>query len=200
MWKALERIIPDVRKRTEVELVATPLTHEFFNRRFKGEDSLAESLCFVPKPCSPGTRAWTHVTRILDKLHMGNAFVACHWWMCLILDRPPVNYSERPFRPGCECGGGGNVADTCQLNRFSFQHQRYGTCSTITTAPSVSEPFDRLLRAWVESRRSRIPRLRNAAEGFATLWGLHAAWAWAAGSCCQRDERREVSVVAVVVG
>lgn len=37
MWKALERIIPDVRKRTEVELVATPLTHEFFNRRFKGE-------------------------------------------------------------------------------------------------------------------------------------------------------------------
>ena len=37
MWKALEKIIPDVRKRTEVELVATPLTHEFFNRRFKGE-------------------------------------------------------------------------------------------------------------------------------------------------------------------
>ncbi len=36
MWKALERIIPDVRRRTEVELVATPLTHEFFNRRFKG--------------------------------------------------------------------------------------------------------------------------------------------------------------------
>lgn len=79
MWKALERIIPDVRKRTEVELVATPLTHEFFNRRFKGENSLAESLCFVPKPCSPGTRAWTHVARIFDELHMGNAFVACHW-------------------------------------------------------------------------------------------------------------------------
>ncbi|CAN0261220.1 unnamed protein product [Pylaiella littoralis] len=36
MWKALERIIPDVRERTEVELVATPLTHEFFNRRFRG--------------------------------------------------------------------------------------------------------------------------------------------------------------------
>lgn len=36
MWKALERIIPDVRQRTEVKLVATPLTHEFFNRRFKG--------------------------------------------------------------------------------------------------------------------------------------------------------------------
>lgn len=36
MWKALEKIIPDVRRRTEVELVATPLTHEFFNRRFKG--------------------------------------------------------------------------------------------------------------------------------------------------------------------
>nr|ATQ36022.1 prolycopene isomerase-like1 [Sargassum integerrimum] len=36
MWKALEKIIPDVRRRTEVELVATPLTHEFFNRRFRG--------------------------------------------------------------------------------------------------------------------------------------------------------------------
>lgn len=36
MWLALEKIIPDVRRRTEVELVATPLTHEFFNRRFKG--------------------------------------------------------------------------------------------------------------------------------------------------------------------
>ena len=37
MWRALEKIIPDVRQRTEVELVATPLTHEFFNRRFRGD-------------------------------------------------------------------------------------------------------------------------------------------------------------------
>lgn len=37
MWKALEKVIPDVRRRTEVELVATPLTHEFFNRRFRGK-------------------------------------------------------------------------------------------------------------------------------------------------------------------
>ncbi|CAM9697746.1 unnamed protein product [Choristocarpus tenellus] len=36
MWRALERIIPDIRKRTEVELVATPLTHEHYNRRFRG--------------------------------------------------------------------------------------------------------------------------------------------------------------------
>lgn len=41
MWKALEKIIPDVRKRTEVELVASPLTHEFWNRRFRGVDMTA---------------------------------------------------------------------------------------------------------------------------------------------------------------
>lgn len=44
----------------------------------------------------------------------------------------------------------------------------------------------------MESGRSRIPWLRNAAEGFAPLWGFNASWARAAGRCCQRDERREV--------
>lgn len=51
MWKALERIIPDVRKRTEVELVATPLTHEFFNRRFKGKESPVVSPVSCPNHC-----------------------------------------------------------------------------------------------------------------------------------------------------
>ena len=36
LWRALERIIPDVRQRVETELVASPLTHEFFCRRFRG--------------------------------------------------------------------------------------------------------------------------------------------------------------------
>ncbi|CAM9565263.1 unnamed protein product [Chrysoparadoxa australica] len=36
MWRGLERIIPDIRSRVEVELCGSPLTHEFFNRRFKG--------------------------------------------------------------------------------------------------------------------------------------------------------------------
>ena len=36
MWKALERIIPDIRARCEVTLVGTPLTHERFLRRHNG--------------------------------------------------------------------------------------------------------------------------------------------------------------------
>jgi phytoene dehydrogenase-like protein len=36
MWRALERIIPDIRNRCEVTLVGTPLTHERFLRRHRG--------------------------------------------------------------------------------------------------------------------------------------------------------------------
>jgi phytoene dehydrogenase-like protein len=36
MWKALERIIPDIHTRCEVTLVGTPLTHERFLRRHNG--------------------------------------------------------------------------------------------------------------------------------------------------------------------
>jgi carotene isomerase len=36
MWKALERITPDIRSRCEVTLVGTPLTHERFLRRHQG--------------------------------------------------------------------------------------------------------------------------------------------------------------------
>lgn len=36
MWEALERIIPDVRRRLEVTLVGTPLTHERYLRRHRG--------------------------------------------------------------------------------------------------------------------------------------------------------------------
>lgn len=36
MWRALERIIPDIRSRCEVTLVGTPLTHERFLRRYRG--------------------------------------------------------------------------------------------------------------------------------------------------------------------
>eukprot|EP01025_Chloroclados_australasicus_P031419 TRINITY_DN31773_c0_g1_i10.p1 TRINITY_DN31773_c0_g1~~TRINITY_DN31773_c0_g1_i10.p1 ORF type:complete len:384 (-),score=37.53 TRINITY_DN31773_c0_g1_i10:275-1426(-) len=36
LWKALERFIPDIRERTELKLVGTPLTHERFLRRNKG--------------------------------------------------------------------------------------------------------------------------------------------------------------------
>jgi phytoene dehydrogenase-like protein len=36
MWQGLERIVPDIRSRTEVTLVGTPLTHERFLRRHRG--------------------------------------------------------------------------------------------------------------------------------------------------------------------
>ena len=36
VWRAIERVIPDVRSRVEVELVGTPLTQERFVRRHRG--------------------------------------------------------------------------------------------------------------------------------------------------------------------
>lgn len=36
VWKALEKVIPDVRERTELKLVGTPLTHQRFVRRYNG--------------------------------------------------------------------------------------------------------------------------------------------------------------------
>jgi phytoene dehydrogenase-like protein len=36
LWAAIEKEIPDVRSRTRVELVGTPLTHARFNRRYQG--------------------------------------------------------------------------------------------------------------------------------------------------------------------
>ena len=36
LWRALERIIPDIRSRAEVALVGTPHTHARFLRRHKG--------------------------------------------------------------------------------------------------------------------------------------------------------------------
>ncbi|PNH09152.1 Prolycopene isomerase, chloroplastic, partial [Tetrabaena socialis] len=36
LWKALERVIPDIRQRAELTLVGSPLTHERFVRRHRG--------------------------------------------------------------------------------------------------------------------------------------------------------------------
>jgi phytoene dehydrogenase-like protein len=36
MWQAVERIMPDIRSRCEIQLVGTPLTHERFLRRYRG--------------------------------------------------------------------------------------------------------------------------------------------------------------------
>jgi phytoene dehydrogenase-like protein len=44
MWTALERVIPDIRSRTELTLVGTPLTHERFLRRHRGSYGPAISI------------------------------------------------------------------------------------------------------------------------------------------------------------
>ncbi|KAK9810598.1 hypothetical protein WJX73_003386 [Symbiochloris irregularis] len=36
LWKAVERIIPDIRERCEVSMIGTPLTHQHFLRRHQG--------------------------------------------------------------------------------------------------------------------------------------------------------------------
>jgi len=36
LYAALERVIPDLRDRINVDLIGTPLTHERFTRRYKG--------------------------------------------------------------------------------------------------------------------------------------------------------------------
>ena len=55
MWQALERIIPDIRQRVEVELVGTPLTHERFLRRYRGSygPAIAAGKALFPGPKTP---------------------------------------------------------------------------------------------------------------------------------------------------
>ena len=56
MWQALERVIPDIRRRCEVTLVGTPLTHARFLRRDRGSYGPAipaGSLSFFPGPKTP---------------------------------------------------------------------------------------------------------------------------------------------------
>ncbi|WIA20624.1 hypothetical protein OEZ85_005006 [Tetradesmus obliquus] len=50
LWKALERFIPDVRERTELCMVGTPLTHERFLRRHRGS--------YGPAISASGKRTW----------------------------------------------------------------------------------------------------------------------------------------------
>ena len=36
LWRALEKVIPDIRQRTELTLIGTPLTHERYLNRHRG--------------------------------------------------------------------------------------------------------------------------------------------------------------------
>ena len=55
LWKGLERIIPDVRSRVEVEMVGTPLTHARFLRRHHGTygPALRAGQAVFPGPKTP---------------------------------------------------------------------------------------------------------------------------------------------------
>lgn len=54
LWRALERVMPDVRARAEVALVGTPLTHARFLRRHQGSYGCAISARDVKNGTHPG--------------------------------------------------------------------------------------------------------------------------------------------------
>jgi len=54
LWRALERVIPDIRARAEVVLVGTPLTHARFLRRHRGSYGCAISATDVRQGAHPG--------------------------------------------------------------------------------------------------------------------------------------------------
>ncbi len=60
MWQSLEKIIPDIRERVEVELVGTPLTHQRFLRRYRGSYGPAISAAngLFPSPKMPVKNLW----------------------------------------------------------------------------------------------------------------------------------------------
>ncbi|MFK8183073.1 MAG: phytoene desaturase family protein [Phormidesmis sp.] len=55
MWKALERVIPDIRSRTALNMTGTPLTHERFLRRHRGSygPAIAAGKSLFPGPKTP---------------------------------------------------------------------------------------------------------------------------------------------------
>lgn len=55
LWTALEKIIPDIRQRTELKLVGTPLTHARFLRRHRGSygPAISARKASFPGPKTP---------------------------------------------------------------------------------------------------------------------------------------------------
>ncbi|EKX32504.1 hypothetical protein GUITHDRAFT_82257 [Guillardia theta CCMP2712] len=58
LWKAIERVIPDIRSRAELVKVGTPLTHERFLRRYRGSygPALKAGQDLFPGPRTPVSR------------------------------------------------------------------------------------------------------------------------------------------------
>ena len=55
LWRAIERVIPDIRARAEVTMVGTPLTHERFLRRHRGSygPGIIAGEGLLPGPLTP---------------------------------------------------------------------------------------------------------------------------------------------------
>lgn len=55
LWEAVERVVPDIRQRVEVELVGTPRTHERFLRRHRGSygPAVRAGAGVLPGPSTP---------------------------------------------------------------------------------------------------------------------------------------------------
>ena len=55
MWQALERVIPDIRQRTTLNLTGTPLTHERYLRRYRGSygPAIQAGKALFPGPLTP---------------------------------------------------------------------------------------------------------------------------------------------------
>ncbi|XRB12196.1 hypothetical protein RI054_04g20320 [Pseudoscourfieldia marina] len=55
LWRALEKVVPDIRSRVDLSLVGTPLTHERFNRRSRGSygPAISAAESSFPGPDTP---------------------------------------------------------------------------------------------------------------------------------------------------
>lgn len=61
LWRAVERIIPDIRQRAELSFVGTPLTHERFLRRHRGSYGPAIAAGTAMFPGGGGGGFWQRV-------------------------------------------------------------------------------------------------------------------------------------------
>ena len=60
LYEALERVIPDIRERVLLEMIGSPLTHQFWNRRYKvGREGSCPPHQFVLPVLNSSTRVYS---------------------------------------------------------------------------------------------------------------------------------------------
>ena len=67
LYEALERVIPDIRERVVLEMVGSPLTHQHWMRRYKGEEFRLKKGRKKKKKIVPSTRSFSF--RLFARLH-----------------------------------------------------------------------------------------------------------------------------------